>query len=162
MGCCNSGEAGSTPVSEMKPGVCTGCKAPGQTVKIRTLKQWLATGLVPDIPEISFYFCRTRECPIVYFSEDGSVRYTKEQLRFKVGLKETVGPIPLCYCFGVTDEMIMKEIEETGRSSFSTWIAAETKKGNCACDVRNPSGRCCLADVKGAEKAYRIKNEAAR
>lgn len=151
MGCCSSGESGVAMTPDPKAGLCPDCGATGQTVKIRTLKQWLLTNLVPNIPEVSFYFCRAKECPTVYFSEDCSARYTKEQLRYQVGLKESSSPIPLCYCFGVTDEMILKEIKETGKSSFSTWIAAETKKGNCACDVRNPSGRCCLPEIKRVE-----------
>ena len=155
MGCCSSGESGPKQALVPKPGECPGCGAPGKTVKIRTLKQWLLTSLVFHVPEVPFYFCRTKECPTVYFSEDGLVRYTKAQLRYRVGLKETVSPVPLCYCFGVTDEMISKEIEETGKSSFSTWIAEEIKKGNCACDVRNPTGRCCLADVKRVEAMYK-------
>jgi hypothetical protein len=47
--------------------------------------------------------------------------------------------------------MILKEIQETGKSSYSTWIAKEVKYGNCACDVRNPSGKCCLGDIKRVE-----------
>lgn len=152
MGTYSSGESEPSAGSEIKPGACSDCDTQGQTVKIRTIKQWLITSLVPDVPELSFCFCRTKECSTVYFSEDNSVQYKKEQLRYRVGLKESSSPIPLCYCFGVTDEMILKEIKKTGKSSFSTWIAAETKKGNCACDVRNPTGRCCLAEVKSVEK----------
>src|SRR6266481_8503338 len=31
-------------------------------------------------------------------------------------------------------------------------IAAEVKAGNCACEVKNPSGKCCLGDVTQAAK----------
>ncbi len=31
-------------------------------------------------------------------------------------------------------------------------IAREIKAGHCACEVKNPSGRCCLGDVRAYEK----------
>lgn len=70
----------------------------------------------------------------------------------RVGLKETEDPVPLCYCFGVTERMIREEIQRTDRSSVSARIRAEVKAGNCRCEVENPSGRCCLREVVLAEK----------
>lgn len=134
--------------------ICPSCGAAGQGVNIRTLKHWLLVPLVPKIPAIPFYFCKTRNCPVVYFSADHSKQYTRDEIRYRIGIKETQSPIPVCYCFGVTEEMILKEIHETGTSSFSTWIAREVKEGNCACDVRNPKGSCCLAEIKKAEKGH--------
>lgn len=133
---------------------CQGCGARGQEVKVRTLKHWLVTSLVPVVPDIPFYFCGTRDCSVVYFSADHSVQYAKEKLRYPVGAKETTGPVTICYCFGVTEGMISKEVRVTGESPFSTWIAEELKLKNCACDVRNPTGRCCLKEVKRVEAMY--------
>lgn len=132
--------------------ICPSCGAAGQGVDIRTLKHWLLTHFVPKIPAIPFYFCKTKNCPIVYFSADHSKQYTKDELRYRIGIKETQTPIPVCYCFGVTEDMILKEIQGTGKSSFSAWIAKEVKYGNCACDVRNPSGWCCLGDITKVER----------
>lgn len=132
--------------------ICPGCGISGKTVKVRTLKHWLKAPLVSVIPDIPFRFCETSDCPVVYFSENGSIRYAKDELRGPVGIKEDDPSIPVCYCFGVTPEMISKEIRDKGRSTFSTWVAKETKQGNCACDVRNPKGKCCLEDVKNVEK----------
>ncbi len=131
---------------------CSGCGNTGQSIKTRTLKHWLITELVPTIPKVLFYFCKTRGCPVVYFSEDGSIQYTKEKVRYPVGIKEGSGHSTICYCFGVTEDMISGQIRKTGKSSYSTWIAKEIKEGNCACDVRNIKGSCCLAEIKKAEK----------
>jgi len=143
--CCKSQEASQEGVP------CPDCGAFGKDVKVRTLKHWLKAPFVAAVPETSFYFCGTKACPVVYFAGDQSERYGKEQLRFRVGIKETSGSIPACYCFGVTREMIAGNIRETGKSDFSNWIAGEVKAGNCACDIRNPSGRCCLGEVKRME-----------
>ena len=44
-------------------------------------------------------FCDSTDCDVVYFSEDGDTAFTKSQLRVSVGVKETTGERPLCYCF---------------------------------------------------------------
>lgn len=134
--------------------VCPQCNTPGVEVKTKTIKHWLLTDLVPSLPDMPFYFCGGKACPVVYFSGDGSIRYTKEKVRYPIGIKEGSGPVTICYCFGVTEEMISGQIRRTGKSSYSTWIAKEVKEGNCACDVRNPKGSCCLAEIKRAEKGH--------
>lgn len=98
-----------------------------------------------------YRFCATPDCPFVYYGGDG-IQLRKDQLRVRVGLKETEDPVPLCYCFGVTERMIREEIQRTGRSTAATRIRAEVKAGNCRCEVENPSGRCCLGEVIRAEK----------
>jgi len=100
---------------------------------------------------VTYFFCETPTCPVVYYSADG-VRVLKQQLRVRVGNKETDDPTPVCYCLGVTERMIHKEIEQTGRSTASARIRAEVRAGNCRCEVENPSGRCCLGEVLQAEK----------
>lgn len=141
-------------MSPQKTAVCPQCNTPGAEVKPRTIKHWLLTDLVPSLPAIPFYFCKTKNCPVVYFSEDGSIQHTKEKVRYPIGIKNGSRHSTICYCFGVTEEMILKEIQETGKSSFSTWIAKEIKEGNCACDVCNPKGSCCLAEIKNTEKEH--------
>lgn len=149
MECCDSKKIPA------EKAICPGCDSAAQAVKVRTLKHWLKPPLVFNIPDLPFYFCKTRDCHVVYFSQDCNVQYTKEQLRYRIGLKETSSPTTVCCCFGITEEMIMEEIKEGGKSAVSTWIAGEVKQGNCACDVRNPSGRCCLADIKSVEALYK-------
>ena len=70
----------------------------------------------------------------------------------RVGIKEEEDPIPVCYCFGFTRKEIQREVVETGRSTILDRIKTEVKAGNCACEVKNPSGKCCLADVTRAVK----------
>jgi hypothetical protein len=65
----------------------------------------------------------------------------------RVGSKKTADPIPVCYCFGFTRKNIQDEIAETGRSAIGERITAEVMAGNCACEVKNPSGKCCLGSV---------------
>jgi len=70
----------------------------------------------------------------------------------RVGAKETADPIPICYCFGFTRQDIWDEIRSTGKSTVAKRITAEVEAGRCACEVKNPSGKCCLGDVTRTAK----------
>jgi hypothetical protein len=85
---------------------------------------------------------------VVYFPFDPQApTFRREDLLVRVGAKEKGDPIPVCYCFGFTRKDIRDEITETGHSTVAERITAEVKAGNCACEVKNPSGKCCLGDV---------------
>jgi hypothetical protein len=48
--------------------------------------------------------------------------------------------------------MLCEEIRTTGTTTIPQRIAAEMKADRCACELRNPQGSCCLANVKAATK----------
>ncbi|MDC8447500.1 MAG: hypothetical protein LV473_03985 [Nitrospira sp.] len=131
--------------------LCRQCGSEGQPVDRNTIDALLKAESLSQVTGSQYMFCETPHCPVVYYAEDGS-QFRKEQIRVRVGLKETEDPIPLCYCFGVTKRMIREEIERAGRSMAATRIRAEVKAGNCRCEVENPSGRCCLGEIRQAEK----------
>ncbi len=99
----------------------------------------------------SFRFCRTATCEVVYFNGDGIV-LTKADVRQRIGLKETEDPVPICYCFGFTEKMAIEELRATGKCTIPQRITAEVKAGNCACEIRNPQGSCCLGNINAAVK----------
>jgi hypothetical protein len=100
------------------------------------------------MPSTEYYFCDAADCDVVYFPFDSQAPvFRRADLLVRVGSKETEDPIPVCYCFGFTREDIQKEITETGDSTVANRISAEVKAGTCACEVKNPSGKCCLGDV---------------
>lgn len=116
-------------------------------VDMRTVKSLVRT-LALGIPNTQYYFCDASDCDVVYFaSEVDAPVFRREDLVVRVGVKETADPIPVCYCFGFTREDIQREVVETGRSTILGRIKTEVKAGKCACEVKNPSGKCCLGDV---------------
>lgn len=142
------------PVDTNKQGqslLCGHCGREGQPVDRITLQALLKPEMLGEVNGSHYLFCASSHCPVVYYAGDGT-QFRKDQLRVRVGLNETEDPIPVCYCFGVTECMIREEIQQTGRSSASTRIRAEVKARNCRCEVENPSGRCCLGEVIRAEK----------
>lgn len=106
----------------------------------------------------NYFLCRDSSCETVYFGSSGSL-ISNDDLRVRVGFKEKEGPIPLCYCFGVTEEDIRREVLEMGKCPSQDRIVAEVKKGNCACHVKNPAGGCCLGDITKAIKRFQEESK---
>ena len=130
---------------------CHACNQRGKPVAHETVEALIKPEFRDAVNGRAYAFCETPTCPVVYYTAAGS-QVLKTELRVRVGAKETEDPIPVCYCFNVTEHMIHEEIERTGKSTASTRIGAEVKAGNCRCEVENPSGRCCLGEVIQAEK----------
>jgi len=126
---------------------CPVCGQKGQHVKRRTLEHLLTESALARLTDYPYFFCATLMCPVVYFSNEAGSRFHKEDVRVRIGVKETEDPVPICYCFDITERMVLEEIEATGRTTIPDYIKAQVKAGRCACETKNPSGRCCLGVV---------------
>src|SRR5579862_4135021 len=146
--CCVS-SSNAAPVSTASN--CPECCETGKPVKTVTLKHMVKPEFLDAVGKPGFRLCARPNCDVVYFHPDGEL-IRKDDLRLRVGVKETEDPVPLCYCFGFTQAMIVAEIHETGNCTLPQRIAAEVKAGHCACEVRNPQGGCCLGNVSASVK----------
>jgi hypothetical protein len=104
------------------------------------------------VEDSDYRFCSDTDCRVVYFSQSSGVTFYTNDLRIRVGVKERVDPVPLCYCFGFDEQDARAEIARTGSSSIPQRITELIKQKLCACPERNPSGTCCLGDVSNAVK----------
>lgn len=86
-----------------------------------------------------YYFCSDPDCSVVYFGQDDSV-IEKKLVRTEIGVKENSENALVCYCFGVT------KAQATISALARQFVLEETKQKECACETRNPSGKCCLSD----------------
>jgi hypothetical protein len=126
--------------------------ARSKQVDMLTVKS-LVRQLPLGMPNTQYYFCDSSDCQVVYFALDAEApRFCREDLAVRVGAKETADPIPMCYCFGFSRQDIWDEIHSTGESTVAKRITAEVEAGRCACEVKNPSGKCCLGDVTRTTK----------
>ena len=143
--CCRDSGCETSPLVGMAE-TCPECGQKGKRVSTLTVKS-----LVKEHTRVAsddYFFCRTPACAVVYFSQRGLFR--KDDVKARVGLKETEDPIPLCYCFEYSRGNIRSDIESKGSTDILERIKAEVKAGYCACEVKNPSGDCCLGDVTRA------------
>jgi len=123
------------------------CHQQGKSVDTATVKTLINISLhaIRDVP---YFFCRTADCQVVYFSQDGQQTISKEQVRERVYQKEpNATDVMICYCFRHTPQSIQAEIETQGTSTVIEDINAGIHAGQCACDWRNPQGDCCLGNV---------------
>ena len=142
--CCNLSSTIAVAPSVMACAICGSRSKQVDTLTVKSLVRHLPFGMVLA----QYYFCEVPACDVVYFPSDPQApTFHRGDLLVRVGLKEKDNPKPVCYCFGVTRQDIADEVQRTGKSTIAERIKAEVKAGNCACEVKNPSGKCCLGDV---------------
>ena len=154
--CCCPPEAGSAacelPMQTMRRpplavGLCPECGQKGKPVQGQTVKALLSVSL-RDVQEVKYLFCRTQTCPVVYFSRDGAQTFTTAQMRERVYQKEPgADDVFICYCFRHTVGDV-RTASRQARAALVDDINAGINAGQCACDLRNPQGSCCLGNVR--------------
>ena len=141
--CCSSSPSKS--ITQACPQCGTVCKS----VEMRTLYHQVRfpenQGITPD----TYYFCSAKECSIGYFSIAGNC-VPKLHLRTYQEIHED----KLCYCFDIEADFYRSALRADNAASIKDFVIERTKSGECACELRNPSGQCCLVKFKHFEKEY--------
>jgi len=145
--------SGSREGSEAVIQRCENCGCQSRPVSRKTVLLMLKPDLLEQAMTGTYSFCSARDCPVVYFEEQGRHRFTTDDLRVTVGVKASEDPIPLCYCFGFDESHIRDEISRTGTTTVPQRISTLIREGLCACESRNPAGVCCLGEVNKAAKS---------
>ena len=158
--CCCPPEAGNAtcelpaqdvrlPARPLK--TCPECGSTGKLVQGQTLKAMLSVSL-REVRGARYLFCQTPACPVVYFSEDGKQTFTAEQVRERVYQKEPEArDVFVCYCFRHRAGKLRSASPEE-RTAILEDINTGINAGQCACDLRNPQGSCCLGNVRAMIK----------
>ena len=123
------------------------CPVNGQvyaSVNRRTVLHHVKSPWTRQIPEQGYYFCTDPDCDVVYYGEDDRV-LMGDELRTLVGQKSCDPERPLCYCFDIRAVDVMAEEASSARQ----FVIDHTRDASCDCEIRNPSGRCCLKDFPG-------------
>lgn len=159
--CCSGESCGKPKTAANGETACPRCGAVGKVVGDETIRAILKPGQAERLVAVERRFCRTPSCVVLYYGTDGRVA-EKGAASVRVGVKETEDPIPLCYCFEFTRAHVRREVAETGDSTIPDRIDAEIRAGRCACERKNPSGACCLGDVRKAVNEAKAALAAAR
>ena len=118
------------------------------------------TQTVKALPDVSltaltsaaYRFCRNESCEVVYYSESDDI-YSEDDLRERVHQKHPdAADVFVCYCFRHTPASIQRELLLSGTSTVVAQVNAGIGAGQCACEIRNPQGSCCLGNVTATVK----------
>ncbi|MBO9373121.1 MAG: hypothetical protein J7459_07125 [Chloroflexus sp.] len=131
--------------------VCPMCGMRGKAVTLQTVKAQAAISL-RRLQLQPFWFCRSAACPVVYFSPVSGQTLTVDQVRERVYQKEPGCPdVLVCYCF----QYRVGDIQLVSAAECAA-VIADIKAGiaadQCACELRNPQGACCLGNVQRIAK----------
>lgn len=127
--------------------ICPICKNKAKEVSAVTIKSLVKKEYIQKLSSIRvFFYCQTPSCEVIYFKPNEIIR--QKQLIKEVGLKDWTNPSTLCYCFNWTKEKIEEEINEFGKTNAIEDIREKMNTIGCNCEIKNPSGKCCLKDVK--------------
>lgn len=137
-------------------GTCPRCGARGKKVALETVKAMLSVSLRALDSSTRYHFCRTAVCEVVYFA--AQALFTTDEVRVPVHQKHPESSdVPVCYCFTHTPASIRAEWRSIAMSTVVADVTTGIKAGQCACEIRNPQGSCCLGNVRKVVK--RIQQE---
>jgi len=130
------------------------CEEKGTNVSYRTMLHHVISPENQNLSRENFFFCGQNACKVVYFSKQTNL--FKHQLRVFEEYEEDM----LCYCFGVSKKQFQQALKEEKAEGIKDFILKNTKESLCACEVRNPSGRCCWGGFLKMEEVYEkdVKN----
>lgn len=158
--CCCPLEAGSSvcdlpaqnvPRPRRATNGCPVCGMNGKPVHGQTVKALLSVSL-RLVQDADYLFCKTQTCPVVYFSLNREQTFTTAQVRERVYQKEPDSDdVLVCYCFQHRAGEI-RTATPMARAAIMNGINIGINAGQCACDLRNPQGACCLGNVRGLIK----------
>ena len=131
--------------------VCTNCSTSGTAVPINLVRFQVVKSWRRDLEGKEFSFCESPGCSVVYFSVDGAV-FTTEDIRRAPAYKTEEGHDLLCFCFEVTGDDAMSP-------DATPYVRERVRKSECACNVLNPSGGCCLGSIGRWQKEHRKAGE---
>ena len=154
--CCSVPKAGSIvpEVPELglrqpviAPGHCSTCGQHGKPVEGQTVKGLLTVSL-RVVRDLQYYFCSNHDCQVVYFSADGRQQFMTSDIREQVYQKDPdAAQVQVCYCFDYRVGTL-RNASAAEREQILAEINAGIQAGQCACDLRNPQGNCCLGNVR--------------
>jgi hypothetical protein len=168
--CCGINEAGQAVCElnesrlegiETENHNCPECGKKGKLVDTQTVKALLSKSL-RAVQKGGYRFCKDETCPVVYYSNESGSIFSGNDLRVRVYQKHPQDrDVPICYCFRHAVGDVFDATEDE-RAEVLADINQGIADGQCACDVRNPQGSCCLGNVRAMVKELSTKAESSK
>ena len=115
-------------------------------VGIKTVLHHVKRPWTREIHGPGFYFCDDPDCDVVYFDANNHL-LRREAIRIDVGQKSRHARRAVCYCFDMTQADIENDLLRCRQ-----FVVQRTRDAACDCEIRNPSGKCCLKDFPRATR----------
>ena len=125
---------------------CSICSTAGQAVSLNLVRFHLTHPWGRELEGKQFNFCEAPDCLVVYFSVEGDT-FRVDDVRHPPAYKTGRATDQLCFCFNVTGD-------DVTNADPSPYIRQRVRQGECACNVTNPSGECCLRSVGRWQKQH--------
>lgn len=122
---------------------CPQCGNRGTPIAAKTV---IAVTSAPLPPRQPLFLCVTSDCELIYFGESGA-SFPVSALRQRPSWK---GGDVFCFCFDHRKSELLAAVAAGDGHHLSASIEARVRAGDCACELRNPSGRCCLPEIRRA------------
>ncbi len=128
---------------------CPECHQLGNRVSLKTLYHNVRFPENQQILLASYFYCADKRCAVAYFSITGKILARHLLISAQA---ESIEADKLCYCFDISAAQYRSALKENKAERAKNFVIGQTKTGLCACEVRNPSGQCCLAIFKQIDK----------
>ena len=127
---------------------CSACGQRSLQVSRQTMLHQVQFPENQRLSEGGYAFCANRDCSTGYFSPSAMI--PKSQLRAFQPSQTAM----LCHCFDISEAVYRTALGDGRAESIKQFVVQQTKQKLCACESRNPSGRCCLANFKKMEQEH--------
>jgi len=121
------------------------CPVNGQLyapVSHRTVQHHVRQPWRRELTAQRYYFCDDPDCEVVYFGDNQQL-ILQAEMRQTIGQKSSAPDKPVCYCFDIQ----WADLQNPGELvRLKTYVTEQTRTSACDCEIRNPSGKCCLRD----------------
>lgn len=125
--------------------LCTECDCRAVPVDQRTVRFNVRRPFrAADLMSHDWAACATGACPIYYLAIDAPDRtITVDELRRPPAAKRPGDAATFCFCFDLSraDVLGADALDAIG------YVRERVAAGECACDVLNPAGACCLGSI---------------
>ncbi|MGZ5054731.1 MAG: putative iron-sulfur cluster-binding metallochaperone [Methylobacter sp.] len=137
--CCQNTSA---KIKQICPECGSTCKSVGMPTLYHQVRFPENQSLITD----NYYFCSAKICLVGYFSSVNNI-IPKQHLRSYQAIQNDA----LCYCFDIDANQYLSALKAHCAKHIKYFVIQRINAGECACEIRNPSGQCCLANFKRLE-----------
>lgn len=136
--CCSN----STPKTVIPP--CPNCKNKGVAVGHVTIASLVIPSIRKNLTKNDYFLCTDPDCETAYYCHDHNEVLSLAAIRIPLHYKKSAKIKYACYCNELTFPEAISTAKKTGFDDWGKVVkAAKGKLRPCACEKKNPFGKCC-------------------